>query len=129
MKSRTFELRERATRILGLKRIYSKSELKKAYYRQMQLVHPDKDRKIISGIDSWELAKLVIQAHDFLIGKKSSTTMLKNDYMVTALIGEITPFEETVDCNCSLSRFYDDFSNSIWPYSANDKLKYKFGGI
>lgn len=132
MKSRTFELRERATRILGLNRIYTKFELKKAYYRQIRLVHPDHGRKNISGIDSWELARLVIQAHNFLIGKKSITTMLENDYLVTMLIGEITPLKETIDnCICNLSRFYDDYSNSIWPYSLTEdrKLKYRFGGV
>ena len=132
MKSKHFELRERATRILGLGRIFNIDEIQQAYHRQIKLVHPDKGRQIVDGIDSLDVAKLVIQSYGFLMGKNLSTTMLEDDVLVYSLIGNITSIKETVDYGeWDLNKFYNQFENSIWANSPSLKheLKYKFGGV
>lgn len=129
MVSKEFELRERATQILGLNRIYSSKEARESYVRQIKMIHPDIVIGFIDNIPNDDLTKLVIQAYHFLVERKGPTTMLENDDLVSTLIGKITPIKETKEYGIwNSSNFYDSFNNSIWPKS-EEKNKYKFGGI
>lgn len=126
--SKEFELRERATKILGLNRVYSKTEPRKAYIRQIKKIHPDLVIGHVDDIPNDELTRLVIQAYHFLVERKGPVTMLEDDNLVFKLIGKRTPIKETKDgYDWNASKFYDDFSKSIWP--EEKKSKYKFGGI
>ena len=129
--NKNFELRERATKILGLDRIYNKKDARSSYIRQIKMIHPDLTIGKVEDIPNDELTMLVIQSYNYLVNNKGPTTMIEDDKIIFKLIGERTPFKEILErSKWDPNNFYDDFSNSIWPTNDDDEsFKYKFGGI
>ncbi|MEA2013161.1 MAG: J domain-containing protein [Verrucomicrobiota bacterium] len=131
MKKRNDELHERAEKLLGVYgRPFATSEtIRQNYLRQARLVHPD----VNFDKNSEEIMTLITQAYHFLVAdKKISVDALKNDKLVSSLIGKVTPIEKTeTKEGWNARRFYDSGRNSIWPVSERQKeeMKYKFKGL
>lgn len=136
MKERDVEIRERALAILGVSSIYDTPQIRHNFRRQIRLVNPDgpeHSSRNVPGFDNTDVARLLIQAYGYLMGRHGPTTMLENDALVgTLLDGQITPMAETTTAaEWHANRFYDQFRNSIWPETdmSADERKYKFKGI
>jgi len=128
--SKTFKLRERSRKLLGLNRIFTEKDLQNAFKRQIFLIHPDKGKFFINTIDNLTITKLIIQAYGFLMKRNFPTTMLEDNELVSKMIEDIGPLD-SFDIVWNMAKFYDDFNKNIWPENENvtDKMKYKFKGI
>ena len=135
-KKRSIEIRERALALLGVQTPWNHKEIQRNFRRQMKLVNPNGPQRLstaVPGYSNEEIARLLIQAHAHLTGRRCPTTMLEDDALVgTLLNGAITPIEQTTtDEQWHILRYYDQFQNSIWPDtpSLDRDRRGKFGGI
>lgn len=135
-KSRNLEIRERALAILNVHSAWDQTEIKRNFRRQIRLVNPSGPKRVekrVPGYDNSQVARLLIQAYNHLIGRNGPTTMLEDDGLVGLLLGgRITPLDQTTTYEeWNALQYYDQFRKSVWPAfpSAEEERKWKFGGI
>ena len=125
------ELKDRARLILGLSENYTVSDIKRNFHRQIKLVHPDNIKHYNSKLlYRNKITKLIIQSYHLLIGKNQSVYYIKDDYLVSYLIGE----ENIVSINNLINidkehdnRFYKN--GTMFNNSYDDCPDWKFKGI
>lgn len=122
------ELRIRALAVLGLNRYFTPGDLKKQFHRHLKTVFFLSPKKK-SAVSAESILKTVIQAYKFLKKENTPTSMLEDDKNILTLTDRDTKFKSISDEDSDICKFYDDFNHSIWSYSEDDSLKYKFKGL
>jgi hypothetical protein len=106
---------ERARAVLGIQPDAGENEIKYAYYRRMFAHHPDRNP---TDPNAHEMASLIGEAYQFLMGKNGNPVLLKRNSLIALLINSpIPPLERLLSYEDWLKRqFYNMDDKSIWAY-------------